>query len=184
MCYLLIECFQYPFEVVLSSYPLSGECPGSEEQRGGVGLPAWVWPHHVDLQALPSLGFCTHALLLRNQDKESSWAFIITGYTFFRVSSCRPSAFSIHWNHPILPCRRARAGRARELARGWKAHCYLRALEAQLVLKVKRNLGTWDTRPDQHKQEAVGKSKVKGRTEQRGPRSLLQQGWTAATHSD
>lgn len=183
MCYL-IECFQYPFEIVLSSYPLSGECPGSEEQRGGVGLPAWVWLHHVDLQALHSLGFCTHALLLCNQDKDSSWAFIITGYTFLRVSSCQPSAFTIHWNHLILPCRGARAGPARELAWGWKVHWYLRAPEVQLVLKVKRNLGTWDTRPGPHEQEAGGKSKVKGRTEQTGPRSLLQQGWTAATHSE
>ena len=71
-CYLLVECFQYPFEVVLSSYSLLGECPSSEEQRGGTGLSAWVWPHHVDLQALPSLGFCAHALLLHNQEKDSS----------------------------------------------------------------------------------------------------------------
>lgn len=168
MCYLLTECFQYPFEVALSSYPLwvNAQAPTSrgEVQGSPLGSDLSTWTSKHDLPLASALRFCCFATRRRTAPGLSQ--SLVTHSWEFPHASLQPSQYT----EIIQSSLAEEPGQAW----GWKVHWYLRAPEAQLVLKVKRNLGTWDTRPDQHEQEAGGKSKVTGRTEQRGPRSLLQ----------
>lgn len=101
-------------------------------------------------------------------------------------------AFTIRGNYLILSCRGAKLGPAGEPAGEQDYGNSLRLEDpgasqrehwkSNLSSRWREKLRSWHTRLSEHEQESGRKQngggpKVKGRTEQRGPRTLLQQGW-------
>lgn len=139
MCYLLTECFQYPFEVALSSYPLWVNALQASRAEGKCRAPLGS-DQHADLQAPPlPFGFCTQALLLCTGEGQllGFLQSLVTHSREFPHASLQPSQ-AIHWNH-LIPLQRSQGA---GLGAG-RVHWYLRVPEAQLVLgEEKRGLET------------------------------------------